>query len=89
MFLPCRNKGACQLSCFLNFRKKLIPHPGRAWFDFNDSRVQPIYDKELEKQFAGKESAYMLFYRKQSLVRPNKGECERFINQCSARVAQW
>ncbi|XP_060593395.1 ubiquitin carboxyl-terminal hydrolase 40-like, partial [Ruditapes philippinarum] len=47
------------------------PHPGKAWFDFNDSRVHPIYEKTIEKQFTGKESAYMLFYRKKSLVRPN------------------
>jgi hypothetical protein len=49
------------------------PHPGKAWFDFNDSRVHPIYEKTIEKQFTGKESAYMLFYRKKSLVRPNTG----------------
>ncbi|XP_043930982.1 ubiquitin carboxyl-terminal hydrolase 40 [Protopterus annectens] len=40
------------------------------WFDFNDSTVQPIKEKEIEKQFEGKESAYMLFYRKASLQRP-------------------
>ncbi|GIY64550.1 ubiquitin carboxyl-terminal hydrolase 40 [Caerostris darwini] len=40
------------------------------WFDFNDSRIVPILPKDIEKQFAGKESAYMLFYRRKSLVRP-------------------
>ncbi|GIY31585.1 ubiquitin carboxyl-terminal hydrolase 40 [Caerostris extrusa] len=40
------------------------------WFDFNDSKVVPILPKDIEKQFAGKESAYMLFYRRKSLVRP-------------------
>ncbi|XP_052226207.1 ubiquitin carboxyl-terminal hydrolase 40-like isoform X2 [Dreissena polymorpha] len=46
------------------------PRPGSTWFDFNDSRVQPIYERALEKQFSGKESAYMLFYRKQTMLRP-------------------
>ncbi|KAM8933590.1 ubiquitin carboxyl-terminal hydrolase 40 [Pelodytes ibericus] len=39
------------------------------WFDFNDSSVQPIRKKDIEKQFQGKESAYMLFYRKSQLQR--------------------
>lgn len=43
------------------------------WFDFNDSRVSPIVVKDIEKQFAGKESAYMLFYRRKSLLRPEEG----------------
>ncbi|NWI89493.1 UBP40 hydrolase, partial [Pitta sordida] len=43
---------------------------GRHWFDLNDSKVQPIKEKEIEKQFQGKESAYMLFYRKAKLKRP-------------------
>ncbi|XP_006893520.1 PREDICTED: ubiquitin carboxyl-terminal hydrolase 40 [Elephantulus edwardii] len=40
------------------------------WFDINDSRVQPIEEKDIEQQFQGKESAYMLFYRKSQLQRP-------------------
>ncbi|KAL4222900.1 ubiquitin-like protein-specific protease [Mactra antiquata] len=48
------------------------PHVGQAWFDFNDSRVHPMYEKSIEKQYSGKESAYMLFYRRKTLVRPNK-----------------
>ncbi|XP_013375312.1 PREDICTED: ubiquitin carboxyl-terminal hydrolase 40 isoform X1 [Chinchilla lanigera] len=40
------------------------------WFDINDSRVQPIKEKDIEQQFQGKESAYMLFYRKSQLQRP-------------------
>ncbi|XP_062434710.1 ubiquitin carboxyl-terminal hydrolase 40 isoform X3 [Rhea pennata] len=43
---------------------------GGRWFDLNDSKVQPIKEKEIEKQFQGKESAYMLFYRKSQLKRP-------------------
>ncbi|XP_075685708.1 ubiquitin carboxyl-terminal hydrolase 40 [Rhinoderma darwinii] len=39
------------------------------WFDFNDSTVQCIQEKDIEKQFQGKESAYMLFYRKSQLKR--------------------
>ncbi|ELV09603.1 Ubiquitin carboxyl-terminal hydrolase 40 [Tupaia chinensis] len=44
------------------------------WFDINDSRVQPIKEKDIEKQFQGKESAYMLFYRKSRLQRPPEGD---------------
>ncbi|NXU95533.1 UBP40 hydrolase, partial [Xiphorhynchus elegans] len=43
---------------------------GGHWFDLNDSKVQPIREKDLEKQFQGKESAYMLFYRQAQLKRP-------------------
>ncbi|XP_075009903.1 ubiquitin carboxyl-terminal hydrolase 40 isoform X6 [Calonectris borealis] len=43
---------------------------GCHWFDLNDSKVQPIKEKDIEKQFQGKESAYMLFYRKSQLKRP-------------------
>ncbi|NXP21248.1 UBP40 hydrolase, partial [Scytalopus superciliaris] len=43
---------------------------GCHWFDLNDSKVQPIQEKDLEKQFQGKESAYMLFYRQAQLKRP-------------------
>ncbi|XP_032823610.2 ubiquitin carboxyl-terminal hydrolase 40 isoform X1 [Petromyzon marinus] len=35
----------------------------RQWFDFDDSRVQPVREQELAQQFEGRESAYMLFYR--------------------------
>ncbi|XP_017393175.1 ubiquitin carboxyl-terminal hydrolase 40 isoform X1 [Cebus imitator] len=40
------------------------------WFDINDSKVHPIREKDIEQQFQGKESAYMLFYRKSQLQRP-------------------
>nr|XP_004610938.1 unnamed protein product [Sorex araneus] len=40
------------------------------WFDINDSKVQPIEEKDLEQQFQGRESAYMLFYRQARLQRP-------------------
>ncbi|KAF5919347.1 hypothetical protein HPG69_010747 [Diceros bicornis minor] len=40
------------------------------WFDINDSKVQPIKEKDIQQQFQGKESAYMLFYRKSQLQRP-------------------
>jgi hypothetical protein len=37
----------------------------RKWFDFDDSSVKPIEEKELTKQFGGaSECAYMLIYRK-------------------------
>ncbi|NWZ27403.1 UBP40 hydrolase, partial [Asarcornis scutulata] len=43
---------------------------GCHWFDLNDSKVQPIKEEDIEQQFQGKESAYMLFYRKSRLKRP-------------------
>lgn len=49
------------------------PMPGQAWFNFDDSRVSPIREKEIEKQYQGKESAYMLFYRRKTLTRPKEG----------------
>ncbi|CAO2625346.1 Ubiquitin carboxyl-terminal hydrolase 40 [Lemmus lemmus] len=42
------------------------------WFDINDSKVQPIREKAITQQFQGKESAYMLFYRKAKLQRPSE-----------------
>lgn len=43
---------------------------GCHWFDLNDSTVTAISEKDIEKQFQGKESAYMLFYRKSTMKRP-------------------
>uniref|UniRef100_A0A672HVH5 Ubiquitin specific peptidase 40 n=1 Tax=Salarias fasciatus TaxID=181472 RepID=A0A672HVH5_SALFA len=43
---------------------------GSHWFDLNDSTVTSIRESDIEKQFQGKESAYMLFYRKTQLHRP-------------------
>ena len=57
--------------------------PVGGWFDFDDSHVRPISERELEQQFEGKESAYMLFYRKSTLKRPVEGACEaRGITFC-------
>lgn len=47
---------------------------GSHWFDLNDSAVTSIRESDIEKQFQGKESAYMLFYRKTQLHRPHEGE---------------
>ncbi|BFY97379.1 hypothetical protein BsWGS_00419 [Bradybaena similaris] len=49
-----------------------VPAPGQCWFCFNDSTVTPIQARDIERQFSGKESAYMLFYRKTSLHRPKE-----------------
>ncbi|XP_062324744.1 ubiquitin carboxyl-terminal hydrolase 40 [Osmerus eperlanus] len=49
------------------------PEPGPEgphWFDLNDSSVTCIREEDIHKQFQGKESAYMLFYRKTLLHRP-------------------
>lgn len=40
------------------------------WFDFNDSHVKPITTHDIAKQYEGRESAYMLFYRRKDLKRP-------------------
>ncbi|XP_068607993.1 ubiquitin carboxyl-terminal hydrolase 40 [Brachionichthys hirsutus] len=45
---------------------------GSHWFDLNDSTVTSIRKSDIEKQFQGKESAYMLFYRKTQLHRPSE-----------------
>ncbi|XP_047467575.1 ubiquitin carboxyl-terminal hydrolase 40 isoform X2 [Mugil cephalus] len=45
---------------------------GSHWFDLNDSAVTSIRESDIEKQFQGKESAYMLFYRKTQLHRPDE-----------------
>lgn len=42
------------------------------WFDLNDSAVTSIRESDIEKQFQGKESAYMLFYRRAQLHRPTQ-----------------
>ncbi|XP_056676110.1 ubiquitin carboxyl-terminal hydrolase 40 isoform X1 [Monodelphis domestica] len=47
---------------------------GPQWFDLNDSQVEPIQEADIEKQFQGKESAYMLFYRKTQLQRPPEAQ---------------
>ncbi|XP_030211861.1 ubiquitin carboxyl-terminal hydrolase 40 [Gadus morhua] len=49
------------------------PEPeGDHWFDLNDSTVASIRESDIERQFQGKESAYMLFYRKVQLPRPSE-----------------
>ena len=50
-----------------------MPASGHRWFEFNDAEVSPINSLAIEKMFQGKKSAYMLFYRKQSLIRPVDG----------------
>lgn len=53
--------------------QKQQPEPeGSHWFDLNDSAVTSIRESDIEKQFQGKESAYMLFYRKTQLHRPSE-----------------
>ncbi|KAG7224082.1 hypothetical protein INR49_019817 [Caranx melampygus] len=54
-----------------NQKPELEPEQGSHWFDLNDSAVTSIRESDIEKQFQGKESAYMLFYRKTQLHRPS------------------
>ncbi|NXU51782.1 UBP40 hydrolase, partial [Turnix velox] len=68
---------------------------GCHWFDLNDSKVQPIKQKDIEKQFQGKESAYMLFYRKSQLKRPPEARGnpryqipEHLLNEMNAANAE-
>ena len=55
-----------------------------SWFDFNDEKVQSIKPSVIEKQFAGKESAYMLFYRRKSQELK-----KRIIDEESKQVPSW
>ncbi|XP_065839535.1 ubiquitin carboxyl-terminal hydrolase 40-like [Oscarella lobularis] len=45
------------------------PPRGQRWFSFDDSRIRPITLKTIESAYQGKESAYMLFYRRKTLKR--------------------
>lgn len=59
--------------CFPTVRPPVCQQ-GSHWFDLNDSTVTSIREADIEKQFQGKESAYMLFYRKTQLLRPKEGD---------------
>ncbi|NWY28115.1 UBP40 hydrolase, partial [Pheucticus melanocephalus] len=63
-------KNDVQWNCEKNPPRPRAASAGCHWFDLNDSKVQPIKEKDIEKQFQGKESAYMLFYRRAQLKRP-------------------
>ncbi|CAF0830036.1 unnamed protein product [Brachionus calyciflorus] len=51
------------------------------WYDFDDSKVTPIFISKIKKQFEGKESAYMLFYRRKTHLSPSKNP--------SSRIQKW
>ncbi|XP_064401493.1 ubiquitin carboxyl-terminal hydrolase 40-like isoform X3 [Halichondria panicea] len=51
-------------------KKESPPAQGQCWFEFNDTHVSPIRAKQMEKMYQGKQSAYMLFYRKKDMQRP-------------------
>ena len=53
----------CSASFVCNLWVTCILRANR-WYDFNDSRVTPLSIFGIEKQFEGKENAYMLFYRR-------------------------
>lgn len=59
-------------SC-LSLLHRALPPIGQRWFEYNDTSVQPIDSKEIDKMFQGKKSAYMLFYRRKTLDRPAGG----------------
>ncbi|XP_061552768.1 ubiquitin carboxyl-terminal hydrolase 40 isoform X2 [Phycodurus eques] len=59
-------------NCIRVALKAKTPGPTSHWFDLNDSTVTSIRESEIEKQFQGQESAYMLFYRKMQLQRPTE-----------------
>lgn len=61
-------------------RVESMPSPGHRWFEFNDAEVNWVHSQAIEKMFQGKKSAYMLFYRKQSLFRPAEGLCS--LHKC-------
>ena len=55
-------------------RVTFLPPVGHCWFSFDDLWVRPITDRILKTAYQGKESAYMLFYRRKTLLRPREGE---------------
>ena len=57
----------------LSLLHRALPPIGQRWFEYNDTSVQPIDSKEIDKMFQGKKSAYMLFYRRKTLDRPAGG----------------
>ncbi|KAM4540583.1 ubiquitin carboxyl-terminal hydrolase 40 isoform 2-T2 [Fundulus diaphanus] len=65
------DRAASDLQPKANQKPKPKPE-GSHWFDLNDSTVTSIRESDIEKQFQGKESAYMLFYRKTQLHRPSE-----------------
>ena len=54
------------------------------WFDFDDSRITPIYPSTISKQFKGKESAYMLFYRRKVVDSKDKNR-----NEHVSKIPEW
>lgn len=59
----------CDVSNDVDFDKDFRPLCN-VWFDFNDSTISPITTCDIKQQYEGKESAYMLFYRRRDLKRP-------------------
>jgi ubiquitin carboxyl-terminal hydrolase 40 len=56
-------------------RVTFLPPVGQCWFSFDDLWVRPITDQILRTAYQGKESAYMLFYRRKTLSRPREALC--------------
>ncbi|XP_071451402.1 ubiquitin carboxyl-terminal hydrolase 40-like [Hetaerina americana] len=52
--------------CGASDGEEVMPE-GTTWFDFDDASVKPIPVSALETQYSGRESAYMLFYRREEL----------------------
>ena len=48
------------------------------WYDFDDSRISSITTANISKQFEGKESAYMLFYRRKTSINQEKSSYSPF-----------
>lgn len=67
-----------------NGRLKFSPPVGHCWFSFDDLWVRPITDRTLRTAYQGKESAYMLFYRRKALARPREGHS--LWNKCRQNV---
>ncbi|XP_046396207.1 ubiquitin carboxyl-terminal hydrolase 40-like [Ischnura elegans] len=52
--------------CSVSDGEEMLPE-GTHWFDFDDATVKAIPASALESQYSGRESAYMLFYRREEL----------------------
>ncbi len=62
-----------------------------SWFDFNDERIHAIKQDIIEKQFEGKESAYMLFYRRKNDKMRVNGDIvgKKIVSDKSKQVPSW
>ncbi|KAK7109850.1 ubiquitin carboxyl-terminal hydrolase 40-like [Littorina saxatilis] len=69
-----RTTGVTPMTNGLPEKEKGHPPSGQCWYFFNDSNVSPMHAKDLQNEFAGKTSAYLLFYRRKNLPKRAEGD---------------